>query len=545
MKKIILIALTFCTTGLHAQFKRPFFNTISVENGLPEAFVTTSLQDKLGYLWFGTQNGLVRYDGYNSKLYTMPDEDGKPISFASIVNLFEDKQGNLWAGVFHKSYYIYDRQKDVFKRPYPGNIGMNEANTGFTTKFIYDKKIDTGWAISFDAATRSWEVESMDLLHGTIDIFNAKKEGRHLIPSGKNCADIIIDSSGNTWLATDSVLSMYDHASKSFKPYFLLPDTLNKIMFNYLTQDPVNKDLLWISTISVDSSMDVNKARIIQLNIKTKAYKTYDHIASDQYSVAGTCTEVYIDPLKRMYFYTDHGLSMYNRENEKFTNYLIRVPGIPVNQAIPINSIAADKKGNLWIGGNFNGLFFLNTTTAATAFYTHTDEAGSLPAFDFINKLFFDRAGVLWVSMPFSGIAWLDPQRSFFNPVIINAPVKEGSENHDATANNIKGMYNDNIFFVSDNKNIFTWDHETNDFKNITPGEGKEPLLIGATIIDKEGLIWMTSFGAGLFCYNPINKTTKNYRNDPKDSFSIASNDITHVAEDNDGIYGLEPGTMA
>ena len=63
MKKIIFIALAFCTTGLNAQFKRPFFNTISIENGLPEGFVQSSLQDKLGYLWFGTQNGLVRYDG--------------------------------------------------------------------------------------------------------------------------------------------------------------------------------------------------------------------------------------------------------------------------------------------------------------------------------------------------------------------------------------------------------------------------------------------------------------------------------------------------
>src|SRR3954466_5875993 len=102
MKKIILIAFIFCTTALHAQVKRPFFNTISVENGLPEAFVIASLQDKLGYLWFGTQNGLVRYDGYNSKLYTMPDDDGKPISFASISTLFEDKQANLWVNIFHK-----------------------------------------------------------------------------------------------------------------------------------------------------------------------------------------------------------------------------------------------------------------------------------------------------------------------------------------------------------------------------------------------------------------------------------------------------------
>ena len=108
---------------------------------------------------------------------------------------------------------------------------------------------------------------------------------------------------------------------------------------------------------------------------------------------------------------------MYNRENDKFTNFLITVPGFPVTTPIQINSIAADKEGNVWIGGNFQGLFFLNTTTAVATFYTHSDEAGSLPDFGGINKIFFDRAGVLWVSMPWSGLAWLDPKRSFFNPV--------------------------------------------------------------------------------------------------------------------------------
>ena len=534
MKKIILIALIFCTTGLYAQFERPFFNTISVENGLPEGVVTTSLQDKLGYLWLGTQNGLVRYDGISTKLYSMPDDDDKPVNGASVSNLFEDKQGNLWAGIRNEGNYIYDRQKNVFVKTKTDNAAMSKVIKNDFAKFVYDKKYDLGWGIKFDNTIKAWSVELLDLAHGTADSFSPASKGKKLIPTGKKYADIMIDSSGNTWLATDSLLSIYDKGSQSFKPYFLLPASMNKIMFNFIVQDPLNNDLFWISTALFGSSQDTNKAKVIQFNIKTKDYRTYDHLVSDPYSIAGTCTEIYIDPMQRMFFYTDHGVSMYNRGNDKFTNFLLHVPGMPIKDAIQITSIAADKDGNLWIGGNFKGLFYLNTTTAVTTYYTHTDEAGSLPNFGSgINKIFFDRAGILWVSMPFSGIAWLDQKRSFFNIVKINAPVKEADKNIGTIANNIVGMYNDSTFFVSADKNIFTWNPTTNHFKNITPGEGKRAFPIGTTITDKEGLIWMASKGAGLFCYNPVSKTTKNYRNEPKDSSSIGSNNLYLLIKDN------------
>ena len=536
MKKIIFIALAFCSTGLYAQFERPFFNTISVENGLPEGVVTTSLQDKLGYLWLGTQNGLVRYDGYSTKLYPMPDDVGKPVNGASVSNLFEDKQGNLWAGIRNGGNYIYDRQKNVFVEAKTVNAAMSKVIKNDFAKFVYDKKNDLGWGIKFDIAVKNWSVELLDLAHGTLDTFNPASKGKQFIASGKKCADIMIDSSGNTWLATDSLLSIYDIGSRSFKPYFLLPAGMNKIMFNFIEQDPLDNNLLWISTALFGSSQDTNKAKVIQLNIKTKDYKTYDHLATDPNSIAGTCAEIFVDPKKRMFFYTDHGLSMFNRGNDKFTNYLLHVPGMPVKDAIQITSIIADKEGNLWIGGNFKGLFYLNTNTAVAAFYTHTDGAGSLPDFGSgINKIFFDRAGMLWVSMPFSGIAWLDPNRSFFNPLKINAPVKETDKNTGTTANYIQGMYNDSTFFVAAGKNIFTWNHTTDHFKNIIPEEGKRAFTIGTTIPDTEGLIWMASRGAGLFCYNPIRKTTKNYRNEPKDSSSIGSNYLGTIIKDNNG----------
>lgn len=79
MKKIIFITLTCCcAVAAHGQYKRLFFNTLTVALGLPEPFIVSSLQDKLGYMWFGTRNGLVRYDGYEFKRYQALNDEGLP-----------------------------------------------------------------------------------------------------------------------------------------------------------------------------------------------------------------------------------------------------------------------------------------------------------------------------------------------------------------------------------------------------------------------------------------------------------------------------------
>lgn len=424
MRKNILIGFVLFFTGLNAQVQRPFFNTISIENGLPEGVVTSSFQDKMGFLWFGTQNGLVRYDGYATKLYPIPDDDGQLVRLPSITNIFEDKHKTLWICIRNKGFYIYDRQKDAFRRAMAGNKVINIGYNAYSRKEVLDSKNDVAWSININREDRVWTLESLDLLHGTVDLFSDKSKGRHLIPSGKFVADIILDTSENIWLTMDNTLSKYDRTSKSFKPYFMLPASMNNYLFNYLTQDPVNKDLLWISTYLIEERKDANKVKLIRLNIKTKEYKIYDHIASDSNSIAGTCSEIYIDYKNRMFFYNDYGISLYNRKEDNFTNFTLRIPGLPEKEPIIITSVASDKNDNLWIGGEFNGLFLLNVRTHIATFYKHTDEAGSLPeSNNGINNIFFDRAGTLWVSVAYNGISWLDPKRTFFNPIKIDAPV--------------------------------------------------------------------------------------------------------------------------
>src|SRR5688500_17532945 len=89
MKKFLSLLCLFTSFYAAAQVRQLHFDKLTVENGLPENFVTCSIQDSSGYIWFGTQNGLVRYDGYNVKVYRLGTEDKNVAAYRSVRCLVE------------------------------------------------------------------------------------------------------------------------------------------------------------------------------------------------------------------------------------------------------------------------------------------------------------------------------------------------------------------------------------------------------------------------------------------------------------------------
>src|SRR6476469_6896362 len=105
---IALLLLNLCLAQKNAYPLH--FNFLSIKDGLPEGQVNELLQDREGYIWIGTQRGLVRYDGYSPKVYYFGIKDPYAIDISSI---FEDSKGQLWAGVT-SGLYLYDRAGDRF-----------------------------------------------------------------------------------------------------------------------------------------------------------------------------------------------------------------------------------------------------------------------------------------------------------------------------------------------------------------------------------------------------------------------------------------------
>lgn len=119
----------------------PVFEHITLADGLPENSVQCIFQDHLGYMWFGTQNGLVRYDGYEMKVYKPDPDDSLSISYREIYSIYEDRSGNLWIGA-GRGLNHFNRTTESFKRYLHKPDDTTSINSGDVFSIYEDKAGD-------------------------------------------------------------------------------------------------------------------------------------------------------------------------------------------------------------------------------------------------------------------------------------------------------------------------------------------------------------------------------------------------------------------
>jgi signal transduction histidine kinase/ligand-binding sensor domain-containing protein len=536
MRKTLIILLLFCFTGLNAQYVKPYFNTISVENGLPEGYVVSSLQDRLGYMWLGTQNGLVRYNGYELKPYSFEDENGIQIVNASIGQLHEDKSDTLWAIVSRYGLYYLDRQKDHFVNIPLDSVGRNAFRNNYFLNWVEDKKNDTHWFYTMNFSTSVPTVFTWDQMHNKFEKYSSFGEISNFMLWYNN-QYLIQDAYGKIWMADDSTISYFNSSSKSFEPWFTIPEDQQGTLISGITIDPANSDRLWVSTYIPDNDITADRAgnEFYQVNTKTKKFQSFRHKKNDPGSIEGNSFFILNDSLGRTWVSTDKGISLFNPESGTFSNYDIHFPSSYSERGSGISEIVADKEGNLWMAGTFNGLIYLDIKTSKHYLFDHNETPGSLPDSPRgTNKLFYDRSGTLWVSMPWRGISYLNHQKSMLNPFLLE-PSSGGANGINSEDNfYIIGKYNDSTFLVKSSSGLFKWNFKQNAFNRIELNNYLHSQIINS-YITKDGMIWFGSNGAGLIAYDPEKKSVINFTNDPNDSTSISSNTINKIAEDSEG----------
>ena len=158
MNKLLSIPFViFCVINLHAQDSVPTIyppnERFGVKEGLSQGLVMSMMQDKEGYMWFGTSDGLNKYDGYNITIYRNNPDDKYSLPENVVSGLAEDKYGNFWVAIYHKGLYLFDRKTERF---YPTPVKSEFIN--FLK--IYDDKL----AISGDISVSIYHIKPTNLL---------------------------------------------------------------------------------------------------------------------------------------------------------------------------------------------------------------------------------------------------------------------------------------------------------------------------------------------------------------------------------------------
>jgi len=539
MRELIFAILLFMSSTAEAQFKKPFFSTLNVASGLPEAYVRVSFQDKYGYIWMGTQNGLVRYDGYKIKPYTLPDDIGDEIVNASIEYIYEDGQGKLWILIRSEGFYYYDRTRDLFVKQLWNDKKIDSLVKKVSTVFYWkeDRQPKVYWiGVQQYLEKIPFKILCFNAERNSMEEFSAGGKGNFYIPAHRTI-DIRQDANGKIWLISDSLLSYFDNSSRSFKPWFVLPENIYGDFFEAFQPDPADTAILWMNTYdparASNPKLEPHVMKLFRFNIKTKEYRTFFPDVKIQGALPASGLQIYTDSLRRIWVSTDRGLSLYNRQNGTFTNYPLSFAdrnGLYV--------LTADKAGNLWIGGNFEGLHYLNIESGVVTACRGNNEEGDLPENATINQLGYDRSGTLWVSTPFGGISYLNRQKSLFAPIPVTPALFPAAESMKPSTFTICGSQGDSICFMYDTASLYAWHSRTNRYDKIDLKSKRAYTGIVRVVSGTDGTLWIAITGQGLYNYNPKTKTSINYTKEPNDSLSL-NNIINNLATDKAGVLWI------
>ncbi|QDK81892.1 response regulator [Spirosoma sp. KCTC 42546] len=207
---VCLMSLLASSGSLRAQsFRLPQPQVITDRQGLPQAFVPSILQDKQGFIWVATRDGLCRYDGQRFKVF-QPDPDGRPsLSFAGLNQLELDRHGRIWILSERMDIDVFDPRTETFT-----NISRQAAfrrlvKPGTAYKFRIDRQ-DRLWLVVFGTGILCWDV--------------AKKQGQWFRHQPRQAASLITNSvndllegaDGTIWLATSNGLDRFEEASHRF-----------------------------------------------------------------------------------------------------------------------------------------------------------------------------------------------------------------------------------------------------------------------------------------------------------------------------------------
>ncbi|MBO9684795.1 MAG: hypothetical protein J7502_19345, partial [Flavisolibacter sp.] len=225
---ILLIICTILLTSQIAAQEEINFTALTTKNGLSSNTVNTILKDRFGLMWFGTDDGLDRFDGTNFTIYRHNPLNPSSLRSNEILSLHEDKEGNLWVGTSGGSLSLYDRKKDAFIN-FPSGNGTNAISNNVINSICSDY-LGKIWLAHYngvsilDPTTKT--VSKIPLVSGSFP--------------EKPCLFLFEDSRHFMWIGTNQGAFRYDPKTKSIT------------QFQHNNQDPSSLPDNNIKTIAED-----------------------------------------------------------------------------------------------------------------------------------------------------------------------------------------------------------------------------------------------------------------------------------------------------
>ncbi|MBN1118431.1 MAG: response regulator [Bacteroidales bacterium] len=510
MRKIFIFFFCFILLQINAQSDFRPFNTknYKVEDGLSQSWVLSIHQDYMGFMWFGTGDGLNQFDGYNFKVFKHNPRSNTSLKNNEVTSICEDNNNRLWIGT-STGICLYERATETFTSDsaWPENyitdflvIGNHILITSDVGLFQLDTKtkiikrlningtpiLDGIYLTSIDKDyyNNIW-VGGHDGLYVIYDHFkNLKKidyDSSKKTPQMVYISSITCDSDNNIWAGTEinglfrlkyKNLNSVLFEIESYQTIANKSGTLSKGMIRTMLQDCNGNIWLAIENAGLDI---INPNRTINGNAEIK------NIAFDPKNEKGISSNsihaIYEDSRGDLWFGTyGGGINFYNTAGENFRH----IKSIPERKNSLINNnvnVFFELNSEIWIGTEGGLSVYNEQKKQYTSFPNVTNNTHSNSS-DAIWSITKDHDGNLWIGTWAGGVSKVNPDKMFFRQMDIGRDM------------------NPNVFSVLE---------------------------------DSDNQIWIGTMGGGLVLYNPATKKNTVYRNDLNNPYSISNDWVRQV----------------
>jgi ligand-binding sensor domain-containing protein/signal transduction histidine kinase len=554
--------------GGHAPATDLKFAHLTTNDGLSQSYVTAILQDRRGFMWFATRDGLNRYDGNTFVVYKHNPNDPGSLSSNFIEDLIEDERGYLWIAT-NTGLNKFDPATELVTRYLHDPNNPNSIGGAYVTSIARDSRGHLWFGVEDSG------VDKLDLTTGTFTHYRNDSDGQfvgqnikviagsrgdiwfagerglfHLNPAtgqiirlpatrnGLGAENAYEDEAGNLWMVANSPivgLVKYDRQAERVTKYPLSARAVG-VLASTANGGSVNSNLvadgqngLWVPSSEGLYYFDRRTERF--------AYR-FQHDERNPDSLdSNAVLSVYRDRGGVLWVGTENaGLNILNCRQEQFVPYRHR-PGDP-NSLSPgrVKAIYQEPNGVLWVGFFPRALNrFDRKTGQITHYVPHPSDENTLGQGANVDSIYKDAAGYLWVGGGGCGLDRFDERTGRFKHYRHNP-----DDPNSLISNNVYTVYGDRNghIWVGQQYGISRFDPATDGFTNYQPVPNNPVSLANWVWViyqDRSGTMWAGTFGGALIRFDDKAKTFVTYTPDSHDPHRLNGGGITTIHEDRTG----------
>lgn len=546
---VLLLSSFFTEAQLNSNITR-----YSTRDGLSHDGVLCITRDRDGFMWFGTFDGINRFDGHNFVVYKSRPGDNSNLSNNKIRSIVEDRAGFLWIKTYDNKVYRFNKKTEQF-------LAVSDGKYKHLFKdLVIDKIIP-------DAEDGVWLVtENQGLLHArsngsaipVINFYSSKREGPFLI-SG-NMVKFLHREGNQIWVGTEGGLSCLmlsktnQYLALKFSPavtkflsaYSIMCVARHKDFLFFGTADGnllsyhLKKKIFTVKKLSKGTPFNAicsSGNSLLYISTSGKGLITFD-MATAKYTYSGlkandSYFSLYKDKAGQIWIEPEEtGVLKYNPHTGIYKHFVQKKDVIGSSRDY---QVMTDGNGTLWASMKGGGFGYYNPISDEIAYFY--DEPGSKDQrfSNILTSLLIDNTGVLWLSAKDGGVNKIVPITDKFNYRKLVANPQNRSENNvRATMRDSRGRQW--ICTKAGRVYVYENDKQVSVFINTAEKIGS----VYSIIEDSKGNIWLGTKGDGLFKATPIDSrksfyALSNFRNNKSDLQSLSSDLVYSVIEDRKG----------